>query len=206
MNNVVMFPKPAINRYQFDSTADLTERNFEDRKRIDENKNRKVITILNQAGNKVDAKIEEPELLQGETEGTPINSIVMNEFQNAIKSAKKNAENSFHMSEQAINILEDTYDVVSSTVTLANETKNTLESFQESLQNNKGTVLTENNQFKETYEISLKADKAVVDSIETRTTSLETSLNGLGTRTSTIEAKDILTKVIYDASTNTFIF
>ena len=187
---ITMFEKPIITKYDLQEAPDFTERTFEDRERNKENINRKTITILNQTANEMDVKIVDHQFDSDEKEGTAIKSSIMNEYQQAIKSAKKNSENSFQMAKQAINIVETTYDVVNATVALANETKDALTSFQESLEAEKGTVVTLNGEFQENYEMNQKADQA--------------AFNSLDARVQVLENKKIITNITYDASTDTF--
>ena len=142
--------------YELENSASIknTEK-YKDTKRDEPNKRK--ITILSQTGNEMEVTIERYAAIseKGEQDGTPITASIMQDFEDTIIQADKNATSSYRMTEEAFAKLK----------TYLETTQNNMISLETKIAEKVGaTVLDENGIPATTFDSRLKLDKAVYDS------------------------------------------
>lgn len=169
-----------LSGYEPKKDATLPERNYENSDRNFPNRRR--IKVVTQTPEEMIADIESLPLQEGETKGTAVTKELLEKFHDVIEQADANALSAYNM-----------VDLVADEMTkYLDETNKYVTKIKQELQGDFGTqVFVGENPVGEFY-ADTKAD--------------QTALNSLDVRVQTLENEKVITNIIYDSSTDTFMF
>lgn len=179
-------------QYSLQTNEELTEQTYQDTKR--KNPHRRKITIYKQDANVMEVDIESyppdgtlnEDGTPQEQDGTPITAEIMDAFHKVIAQADKNAKSSFNM----------TREVANKVATYLEQSNQNVLNLEQQITQSQGTKVQVNGEYVASFDANTKVDQ----------TTYESTIDSLDVRVSNLEAKEILTNVTYDSTTNTFNF
>ena len=189
---------------------------FTNRKRQTGKENRRTIKIYSQTADTIEADILEVDGNVIEP-GKAIDADVMNRFQDTIVLAEENSVTAKSTSETARSVAQTADTNANAALTnsqtaidIANTAKATADEALQQVVEKQGTKVYVAGEYVSTFDADTKLDKSVYEAdkvtYETNNQNLNTSLNGVSSRTTTLENKPVITKISYDSTTDTFTF
>ena len=181
---------------------------FENRKRKDGYANRKKIIIKSQTPEEIEADIVDypfDENNEDEIRGTAITATVMQEFHDSIVRSEGNVKTAYTIAKTAYLNSDEAYEIAKNSKEESSAAKEQAESAnlnsveacrlaQEALDyavsEIKGTNVTVGGELQEDYEMNQKADQTAFDELKAKV--------------EVLEYKEVITNIVYDATTDTF--